>query len=191
MLSTLRPHLLLAAILAALVAAVRAKAAFRLTLYLAVEFVTTAVLEGFCLRVDWRTSRAYVIAYAIARPVDLAAALNLSRFKISAALVVVSWSWLAWQFVTPSTNSVIVFSEGAVFLLAGLSLALCVPFEPNPLVYGPIAALWCSLALFDYGYAMGWKLIAWEKLNEYWPATICEVCFGWLALYLWAVPREV
>jgi hypothetical protein len=184
LLSTLRPYLLLGAILLALVAAVVKRAPRRLVLYLAVELATTGVLEAVAKKYGWR-SPYYTLAYGISRPMELLAALYLSSVKISAGLVVVSATWCVYSAM--DTTNYISLLTGAMFLLAGLSLGFQVPFmDEGKSIYGTLTAMWCFLALYGYGFAMGWRLLPWQRLNEYWPALICVAGFSVVAIRLLA-----
>lgn len=183
-----RPILLLAALLWALILALRARLRGPLLLYLGAEFVTTAALEYVNWRDGWR-SEAYTRAYLWARPLELAMALNLSHPKAVGGIIALLSAWCVYLTVgTDLTfNGSIALVEGCFFTLAGVSLGFEVPFRAQKLIYGPLAVMWMLLGLFDYGYAMNESLPAWASLNEWWPTALCVVVFVWMG---WRFTKE-
>lgn len=175
--------MLLLAVLWAALRAERSKTPKPLRVYLWTELATTGILELAVWRLGWR-SAAYGLIYVLVRPLELIAALNLAKPSIMAGFIALLCSWAVYLTAgeAVTVNGAIALIEGCFFMLAGLSLGFKMPFEPDKLIYGPLAALWLFLALFDFGFAMSLHLSAWANLNEWWPALCCIVVFGWIGL---------
>jgi hypothetical protein len=177
----LRPSLLLLSILIALA---RAKGR-PLRLYLSAELLTTLGIElAFQLCHQDVEAFGYKLTFALLRPWNLAAALNIGRPRWASGIIAIGTAWLVYLALPgpPTVNSAIAIVQGAVFMLAATSLIFTVPFMLlDQMVYATLLALWVMLAVFSYGYAVGWELPKWHSLNLWFPTFACVGLFLLLA----------
>ena len=177
-----RQILLLAAILAALLRSVQ-KRQHRLSLYLATELVTTAIIERAFNRYG-SNSPQYAFVYGFARPFELAAAAIVSRIKLLAIMLSLFAAWAVFLYYDWTVDATLALTEGFCFLVIGLSQAMRAPFTEGRYVNGTLAFLWCSLAIFDFAYTMNWSRVAMQNLNDWVPTALCAWAFFMVALFV-------
>lgn len=171
--------LMAAALLSLAAALYRQRATKRLRLYIASEIVATAGIEVAALAWPDFNSREYTAAYCVARCVDLAAALWLSRPRagtIGAGLCFAAIASLGISSL--DFNSAISLVQGGCFAIAALSIRL-LPFSVVNIALG---VLWASLALFYFAYAMYWRSEAMWNLSFYWNTLIFTAAFVLIAM---------
>lgn len=171
--------LTIAALVTLLAALLRTKVK-RVKVYICSEIVATAAIGVAHFLWPDLGSRQYVVAYCLARPIDLTTAIWISQPRIGtyfSALCLGTIGYIGVSHV--DTYAAISLIEGTAFTLAGISMALQPPTIPNSV----LAVLWLLLAAYSFGYAMGWQLPAWQSLNQWWNTFIFALAFLLIAIF--------
>jgi hypothetical protein len=121
-------------------------------------------------------SSIYTIVYVAVRVPELIAMFWLSRIRLAAIPGAFGITFMALLAFRPSSAGAICLLEGGLFALAGISAGL----RAKDRITGTLAILWLLLAVYDFGYALGWQAPAWRELNQWWPTALCIGAFGYI-----------
>jgi hypothetical protein len=124
----------------------------------------------------------YTSVYVAVRVPEIVAMFRLSRIRLAAIPGAFGITVMALLAFKPSSAGAICLLEGGFFALAGVSAGL----RARDRITGTLAILWLLLAVYDFGYSLGWQAPAWRELNTWWPTAVCIGAFG----YVWyKVPK--
>lgn len=178
------PSMLLRLLLVAVAAVMAARTKGRLRAYAVFAAFSVAAME--LAYQSYGFGRVYTSVYVAVRIPEFIATFRLSRIRLAAVPGAFGLTVMALLAFKPSAAGAICLVEGGLFALAGISAGL----RARDRITGMLAILWLLLAVYDFGYSLGWQAPAWRELNTWWPTALCIGAFGYIGYEMPAVRQR-